>query len=351
MSTVQAPPVERFALPPEREANAPPERRGTPRDRVRLLVGRPAGIEHRVFRDLPELLAPGDLIVVNTSATLAAALVGADRDGRPIRLHVAGALDDGDWIVEPRLTDGSGPDLDTGRRGHRLYLPDRLILVLTAAYPDPAATSSRVWRARPSRVVPTAAYLAERGQPITYGHLRGHYPLADYQTVFATEPGSAEMPSAARPFSAELVVRLLTRGVAVAPVVLHAGVSSPELHEPPLPERFTVPAATARLVNSTRNAGGRVVAIGTTATRALETATAADGNVTAAAGWTDLVLGPHRPARVVTGLVSGLHAPEATHQLLLQAVAGPDLVAAVYAAAVRKDYLWHEFGDSSVFLP
>ena len=119
----------------------------------------------------------------------------------------------------------------------------------------------------------------------------------------------------------------MARGVPVVPLTLHTGVSSPELHEPPYPERFAVPEVTARLVNSTRRAGGRVVAVGTTVTRALETATDDDGVTRAAAGWTDLVLGPDRPARAVTGLITGLHEPEASHLQLLEAVAGPDLVA------------------------
>ena len=144
----------------------------------------------------------------------------------------------------------------------------------------------------------------------------------------------------------------MARGVVVAPLVLHAGVSSPEKDEPPMPERFTVPASTARLVASTRAAGGRVVAVGTTVVRALETATDPDGTVHPAHGWTDLVLGPDRPSRVVTGLITGLHAPEASHLLLLEAVAGPALVGRAYRAALEHgDYLWHEFGDSTLFLP
>jgi S-adenosylmethionine:tRNA ribosyltransferase-isomerase len=158
------------------------------------------------------------------------------------------------------------------------------------------------------------------------------------------------MASAGRPFSAEVLVRLMSRGVVVAPLTLHAGVSSPELHEPPYAERFEVPEVTARLVDGTRRAGGRVVAVGTTVTRALETATGPDGVVRAAGGWTDLVLGPDRRARVVTGLVTGLHVPEASHLHLLEAVAGPALVARAYEAAVAERYLWHEFGDSMLFL-
>ena len=249
-----------------------------------------------------------------------------------------------------RLPDASGPDLDVAA-GDRVLLPDGLVLQLAAPWPDASAARSRLWRARPSRPVDRAVYLQTHGRPVAYAYLAGRYPLRDYQTVFADEPGSAEMASAGRPFTAELVLRLAVRGVAVAPVVLHAGVSSPELHEPPLPERFRVPAATAALVGATRAAGGRVVAVGTTVTRALESAAGEDGSVRAADGWTDLVLGPHRPARVVTGLVTGLHAPEASHLLLLEAVAGAHLVREAYDAALSGGYLWHEFGDASVFLP
>jgi S-adenosylmethionine:tRNA ribosyltransferase-isomerase len=159
------------------------------------------------------------------------------------------------------------------------------------------------------------------------------------------------MPSAGRPFTHRLLVRLMVRGVAVAPLLLHTGVSSPEKHEPPMPERFKVPEATARLVNATRAAGGRVVAVGTTVTRALETVADPSGTVAAGSGWTDLVLGPDRPARVVTGLVTGLHEAEASHLLLLEAVAGRPLVATAYDAAVAERYLWHEFGDAMLLLP
>lgn len=336
-----------FVLPEGNEAAEPPERRGLARDGVRLLVARPSGVEHRRFSDLPDLLDPGDLVVVNTSATLAAA-IDVERAGRAGVLHVSGVLDDGDWVVELRLPDG--PDL-TARAGQQVKLPGELDLRLRTAYPDGLADQSRLWRAAPSRRVDVVAHLAAHGRPIGYRYLAGRYPLRDSQTVFAREPGSAEMPSAGRPFTADTVLRLVTRGVAVAPLLLHTGVSSPEAHEPPLPERYAVPAATARLVQSTRAAGGRVVAVGTTVVRALETVAASDGTVRADSGWTELVLGPDRPSRVVTGLVTGLHAPEASHLLLLEAVVGPQLLRAAYQAAVARRYLWHEFGDSSLFLP
>jgi S-adenosylmethionine:tRNA ribosyltransferase-isomerase len=211
--------------------------------------------------------------------------------------------------------------------------------------------SDRLWRARVEVPGGVEAYLARYGRPITYGYLRGRWPLPAYQTVFAREPGSAEMPSAGRPFTAELVTGLGSAGVAVAPVTLHTGVSSLESGEPPQPERFRVPEHTASLVSWTRGHGGRVVAVGTTVTRALESAVRPDGSVGAAAGWTDLVLSPERPARVVDGLVTGLHEPEASHLLLLEAVAGRAMVQRAYDAAVRNRYLWHEFGDSCLLLP
>ncbi len=350
MTVHEAKPVTRFTLPPGSDATAPPERRGVPRDGVRLLVARPGLVKHRRFHDLPELLEPGDLVVVNTSATLPAALDGRRADGRHAPVHVSTALDDGDWVVEVRRPDGNGPDL-TVTRGQTLRLPGRVHLRLAMSYPDPTAAVSRLWRATADPTPSLREYLARHGRPVRYGYLRKQFPLADYQTVFATDPGSAEMASAGRPFTTSLVVRLITRGIVVAPVVLHAGVSSPELPEPPTPERFQVSSTTAGLVNHVRAVGGRVVAVGTTTVRALESAAAADGTVRSASGWTDLVLGADRPARAVTGLVTGLHAPEASHLLLLEAVAGPRLVAAAYQAAVESGYLWHEFGDATLFLP
>jgi S-adenosylmethionine:tRNA ribosyltransferase-isomerase len=338
-----------FRLPPEAEATAPPESQGMSRDEVRLMTVHPDRVTTTRFRDLPRMLEPGDLLVVNTSATLPARVPARRADGVTVPLHVSTTLDDGSWVVEVRRPGNDGPDLGV-EPASVLALPGGVRLTLVGGFPEPRH-ASRLWRARTDPVVTTTTFLAAHGQPVRYGYLHGTFPLADYQNVYATEPGSAEMASAGRPFTAELLVRLMTRGIPVVPVTLHTGVSSPESHEPPYPERFTVPEVTARLVTSTRQAGRRVVAVGTTVTRALETATDDDGVTRAAGGWTDLVLGPDRPARAVTGLITGLHAPEASHLLLLEAVAGPELVDAAYRRAVDEHYLWHEFGDSMLFLP
>lgn len=334
-----------FELPDALEATAPPPRR----DRVRLLVAGRTGIRHACFDEFASFLAPGDLIVVNTSATLAAAVDGRRPDGRAVTVHFSTAVDDETWIVElrpPVHATGPLPDVTVGER---IELPVGVVLSVLA----PAAPSepTRLWRARVAVEGGVVAFLSRAGRPIRYGYVPAPYPLSDYQTVFAREPGSAEMPSAGRPFTAGIVTDLVVRGVGVAPVLLHTGVSSQEAGGVPLPERFEVTPATARLVNLTRASGGRVVAVGTTVTRALESAADRDGTVHARAGWTDLILGPERPARVVGGLVTGWHAPGASHLQLLQAVAGPELVRRAYAAALRHRYLWHEFGDSCLLLP
>jgi S-adenosylmethionine:tRNA ribosyltransferase-isomerase len=228
-----------------RDAIEPPEARGLARDEVRLLAASPRALRHLRFRDLPDLLEPGDLVVVNTSATVAAAVDGRRMGNRPVVVHFATSLDDGTWVVELRPPGAATGPVRDANIGERVELPSGAWLTLLAAYPDPAATGSRLWRSRVAVEGPVAELLARRGRPVSYAYVAGSWPLSAYQTVFAIEPGSAEMASAGRPFTAELVTRLVAGGVTVAPVTLHAGLSSPELGEPPQAERYAVPAATA----------------------------------------------------------------------------------------------------------
>jgi S-adenosylmethionine:tRNA ribosyltransferase-isomerase len=333
-----------FTLPDGVEASAPP----TVRDGVRLLVATPERLTHSRFADLAAFLEPGDLVVVNTSGTLAAAVDGVRQDGRAVTVHFATALDDGEWVVEVRPAFHAIGPIEDATAGDVVTLPDGVRVVLTAPHPDGQA---RLWRARVDVDGGLVAYLARHGRPIRYAYVPEPVPSIEYQTVFAREAGSAEMPSAGRPFTTDLVTDLVTCGIGVAPITLHTGVSSQDAGEPPQPERFRVPETTARAVNMTRAWGNRVVAVGTTVTRALETAADGDGIVRARRGWTDLVLGPDHPAQVVDGLVTGWHAPGASHLNLLEAVAGAELVERAYAEAVRARYLWHEFGDSCLLLP
>jgi S-adenosylmethionine:tRNA ribosyltransferase-isomerase len=338
-----------FELPPGLEAGQPPEARGLARDDVRLLVAESSGLRHARFAGLGQFLSPGDVLVVNTSATLAAAIDGRRPDGSAVTVHFSTLLDDGSWLVELRPPGrATGPVTDAAA-GQRVELAAGAALTLRRAVPRTGAVP-RLWQARVAVEGDVRAYLAVHGRPITYAYLTGSWPLSAYQTVFARDPGSAEMPSAGRPFSTDLVTSLVAGGVLVTPITLHTGVSSLEAGEAPLREWFRIPAPTAEVVSHARAAGRRVIAVGTTVTRALESGAAPDGTVTAGEGWTGLILGPDRPARAVDGIVTGWHAPGASHLSLLAAVAGPDLVSDAYAEAIRHRYRWHEFGDSCLLL-
>jgi S-adenosylmethionine:tRNA ribosyltransferase-isomerase len=330
-------------------APRPAEARGLARDEVRLLVATSDGLSHGRFRDLPEHLRAGDVLVVNTSATVAAE-VDADLDGNPVVLHVAHRLDDGDRVVELRTAPDASRSLLDARAGDVVRVGD-VRLVISEPWPGPASSptgsGNRLWRV--SVRGDLDRQLDWNGRPIAYGYLDRRYPLADYQTVFGTRPGSAEMASAGRPFTHELVTRLVTGGVQVAPVTLHTGVSSQEAGEAPGPEWFEVTPTSARTINQARADGGRVVSVGTTATRAVES-TVRGSSVVAGRGWTERVVTPAAPPRVVDGLVTGWHDPMASHLLLVEAVAGARLTQAAYDAAVAEGYLWHEFGDSALLL-
>ncbi|MDX3092710.1 S-adenosylmethionine:tRNA ribosyltransferase-isomerase [Streptomyces sp. ME02-6978a] len=405
-----------WSVPEELSARVPAERRGPGlgRDAVRLLVSRGTEVTHHAFPELPGLLRAGDLLLVNTSPTLAAAAdgrLGSDR----VVVHFSTRGEDGRWAVELRAPDGRGTTRPRagGPAGAVVELAEGVRLVLEEPL---AAGSERLWWARavapwardgrvrggnalgggphdggahdgdatgadatgtdardggaadadardggaagrvvrPSEVVDVPGLLRRHGRPIRYAYTERDQPLSAYQTVFALPgadgAGSAEMPSAARPFTPRLVAELVSRGVQFAPLTLHTGVASAEAHEPPYPERFAVPEASARLVNAARAGGGRVVAVGTTAVRAVESAAGADGIVRACAGWTDLVVTPGRGVRVVDGLLTGLHEPEASHLLMLEAVAGREAVERGYEEALAGRYLWHEFGDVHLLL-
>jgi S-adenosylmethionine:tRNA ribosyltransferase-isomerase len=341
--------VPAFALPSGLEAHEPPEARGIDRDEVRLLVAtrHDGSVVHSRFRELPSFLEPGDLLVLNTSATLAAAVPAQQPDGTQLELRLSTPAPDdagGRWTVELRR--GASPFAGV-EVGERLALPAGAVAEILAPY----AGGGRLWLAQLDLPYGLEAYLDRHGSPIRYGYVPHPWPLSAYQNVYAQEPGSTEMASAGRPFTDELITRLVAGGVLVARVTLHTGVSSPEGHERPYPEPYRVPVETARLVNAVRAWGGRVVAVGTTVVRALETVAEPDGTVVPGEGWTNLVVSPERGLLAVDGLLTGWHEPRASHLELLRAAAGDELLASSYRAALEHGYLWHEFGDSHLVLP
>lgn len=321
------------------EATAPPELRGIARDEVRLLVtDRANGTHaHARFLELPSFLRKGDLLVVNDSATLPAAIAARHSNGQSIALHVSTKIDQRLWTAEPR-----GPVL----RGDELQLPGGGSAVIIAPA-DPE--HPRSWYAWFQLPMPMNEYLAAFGEPIRYNYVTEHFPLSAYQTIFAKEPGSAEMPSAARPFTLRVLNAVHERGIEIATVTLHCGVASFEAPERPGTERYAVGAQTACTVNAARRENRRVIAVGTTALRALESA-ASNGEIVASSGWTDLVIrDPYRP-KAVDALLTGFHDAAATHQWILQAFLEPRLLASAYAEAAERGYFQHEFGDVHLIL-
>jgi S-adenosylmethionine:tRNA ribosyltransferase-isomerase len=369
-----------FELPAELEASEPPEARGLTRDGVRLLVSHrwDDRVEHARFSEMDWFLRPGDVLAINTSGTRNAALAVQREDGTPLHLHLSTQLPGGVWTVELRDPgpNGTRPFL-TASSGERLTLPAGGSATLLTPYRSAAASRSRegirLWLAildLPEHVDP---FLQRHGFPIRYGYVPREWDSSHYQTVYATEVGSAEMPSAGRAFTPELITRLAAGGVQIAPLILHTGVASLEEHEPPYEEYYRVPPETARLINGAHAANRRVVAVGTTTIRALETVTDADGITHAGEGWTRLVITPRRCLRSVDGLLTGLHEPRATHLAMLGAVAGREEVCEecrravpsastklalagmrhlqrAYSEALKERYLWHEFGDLHLIL-
>jgi S-adenosylmethionine:tRNA ribosyltransferase-isomerase len=356
MAVLMRPPMA-FTVPPEREAHEPPEARGLARDGVRLMVtDRSTGESvHARARDLPAFLRPGDLMVLNVSATLPAAVTARSPDGRLVALHLSTRLTDDLWVVEPRTNSPSARGSDTGSpsprapwigRGETLSLPGDARATMLIPY----RRSHRLWVAHLDLPGPVLEYLARWGHPISYPYVPEPWPLAMYQTVYAEMPGSAEMPSAGRPLTDGILRRLGEAGVSVARLVLHTGVASLERDEPPYEEFYSVPAETAEAVQVTRVTGGRVIAVGTTVVRALESSVDAAGRVIASRGWTDLVITPARGLRVVAGLLTGFHEPRASHWAMLEAIADPQVLERSYREALAAGYLWHEFGDLQLLL-
>ena len=324
-----------FVLPQELEAHEPPEVRGNGRDDVRMLVSNleTGEVTDTRFRELPDFLRAGDVLVLNTSATLPAALTALRESGEEIALHWSTSLPGNLSIVEPRKVQATA--------GEVLTLAGGGMATLLAPY----RTSRRLWIAQFEIDGSVVDYLHRWGRPIRYPYVTDAFPISAYQTVYAGREGSAEMPSAGRALTRSMLACLRARGVGIAKLVLHTGVASLELHEAPFDEWYEVPLRTAERIREAKQRGGRVIAVGTTVVRALESSVDANGDLIASRGWTDLVITPERGVHVVDGLLTGLHEPRASHLQMLEAIAGRKTIEKAYAAALGREYLWHEFGD------
>lgn len=338
-----------FSIDSTRFASLPAERRGVPRDRVKLLVAsaHTPEVQHVPFADIAHHLDAGDVLVANNSATIAGQYDAHHSERGPVVVHVGSVLPGGGVMVEVRCAPDASRAVLDAEAGDVIRVGGAT-LKLVEPWPkvgSPTGVGNRIWRARVDGSLPT-----QDARPIAYGYLARSLPLEDYQSVFSQVLGSAEMPSAARPFTRSVLQRLTDAGVVVACLTLHTGFSSQEVGEPPLPEWRSVPRDTADVVNRAVAEGRRVVTVGTTSTRALESAVGDDGVVRPVSGWTSHVIGPDNPARVTDGIITGWHDQGASHLALVESVAGKDVTQRAYASASASGYLWHEFGDAGLLL-
>ena len=339
----------RFNLPPELEAHQPAERRGVRRDQVRLLVlPRFQGpFVHTQFDTLGKFLCPGDLLVVNTSRTLPALLRTHDEEGKPVEVRLAHRRSDEVW--DALLLDGR---VHIGREGMTLDFGQGLTACVEMRRPD----LPFLWLVHFDRCcIPLLDLIYRLGEPVRYSYVEEAYPIDLYQTVYASEPGSVEMPSAGRPLSWQMLLDLQRKGVGFATITLHTGLSSSrddelDVSHPIYAEQFRVPGETAEAIHLAQRQSGRVIAVGTTVVRALETAAHADGSVRPQNGWTRLHISAGYRLRAVNTLLTGLHEPRTSHLDLLSALVDPARLQAAYQEAIQREYLWHEFGDVNLII-
>jgi S-adenosylmethionine:tRNA ribosyltransferase-isomerase len=342
-------PVIKFELPPDLEAHQPPEMRGLRRDQVRLLVlprfeGEP---DHTDFSALGDFLRAGDLLVVNNSRTLPALLHARDETGHEVEVRLAHRRSEDLW--DALLLQGRS---HVGRAGMHLDFGQGLSAQVSGTDPD----LPFLWQVQFDQCCAELLDMIYRlGLPIRYDYVPNALPLDLYQTVYAGQPGSVEMVSAGRPFTWELLLRLERQGVDLASLSLHTGLSSSrdeaiDATYPNYEEEFDLPESTAQAINACHLRGGRVIAVGTTVVRTLETVAKGDGRVFPTHGWTRLHIAANHRLRTVDALLTGLHEPESSHLDLLSAFVPPARLKAAYLDAIERCYLWHEFGDMNLII-
>jgi S-adenosylmethionine:tRNA ribosyltransferase-isomerase len=333
-----------FQVPEILNASIPAEYRGIRRDQVRLMAldTVTGGTFHSTFYQLDEYLREGDLLVLNNSRTIPAVLKGK-KGKQTIEIRLSRRLSDHEWealVVGGVFSVGESIDLPGNLAATIIGLGSETPLVILSFSKSGLDLFDTIYR---------------YGEPIHYEYIETPWPLEVYQTVYASVPGSVEMPSAGRAFSWKLLNKLKQKGVNIAFIKLHAGLSyygndrwpNPSKHV----EEYCVPEDTARLINETKANNGRVIAVGTTVVRALETAVNHCGSVKAQEGVTSLYIKKGYPLKAVDGLITGLHEPEASHLDLLSAFIEEKLLMKAYGEALAAGYLWHEFGDMNLILP
>ncbi len=338
--------------------------RPDPLEELLLIIDSTANAVRDAFvRDLPENLRAGDLLVLNDAATLPASLRAVAPSGRTMEIRLAGEREDGCWRVvlfgdgDWRTPTERRAEPERLRRGDRLTFASGAGHDLSARVELVSAVSPRLVDIRFDRSGASLWQAMYRlGRPVQYSYLEDSLALWHVQTRYAGRPWAVELPSAGRPLTGALLQRLSARGVRLGRLTHAAGLSSTGdavLDAAlPLPERYDIPHETVRLIEEVRSGGGRVIAVGTTVVRALEScAREHGGSLAPGRSITALVLGPGYRPLVVDGLFTGLHEPTASHFNLIKMFAAADLLRSAYSHAESIGYRHHEFGDSCLILP
>ena len=342
-----------FTLPQELAAKEPAERRGISRDEVRLMVIDPTQnnrVTHTKFNNLSKFLQPGDLLVFNSSRTLPASLKGCQVNGTCLEVRLAHKQPDNSWLA--LLLCQQGEPFSCGlRNGMELDFG----LGLTAKVEMPDSHIHRLWQIRFNHYGTELIDLFYRlGQPIRYSYVSAPWDLDYYQTVYAVEPGSAEMPSAGRAFTWKMLFDLKRQGIETTNIVLHTGLSSYvddelDAQHPASQEEYSIDDLAAQKINQAKSRGNRIIAVGTTVVRALESVVNR-GKIIPQHGYTRLHINASHQLQTVDGLLTGMHEPEASHLDLLTAFLPAEQIQSAYQEAVAKQYLWHEFGDLNLIM-
>ncbi len=353
-----------FELPANLECSKPTEVRGLRRDEVRLMVSEMETdkIHHDVFKNIVEYLNEGDVLVVNTSGTMKAALTGVYNNETNVNVHFSTQTQNKKWVIEIReIIDGKTRRFSHGKIGGFIQLKNGGKIKLVKPYYNESDHNSpikddnqnhlQLWIVDLLLNNSLENYLEQHGENIRYNYLKDSYPTSYYQTVFANEMGSAEMPSAGRAFTSELISKLIIKGVEIVPVLLHTGVASLEKNEKPYEEYFRVSEHSANRINFAKKQGKKIIAVGTTVVRTLETLANKHKEIHAGTGWTNIFITPEKGLKIVDGLLTGFHEPQASHLFMLEALARREHLEKTYNEAIEENYLWHEFGDLHLLMP
>ncbi|RHW42059.1 S-adenosylmethionine:tRNA ribosyltransferase-isomerase [Neobacillus notoginsengisoli] len=332
-----------FHLPLSLNASAPPERRGVRRDHVRMMVlSKETGHAcHDQFYHLDRYLASGDVLVLNNSRTIPAILKGrAASTSLELEIRLARKIDDRRWHALLVSTEGV-------KEGETIVFSAQLQGVVEKTTPDSPLSMIRFSKSGTSLF----NEIYSIGEPVRYEYIEDPWDLDYYQTVFASHPGSVEMPSAGRAFTWEMLFKLRKKGVKITFIQLHTGLSyflndRWDHHPSKNTEQYIVPTESWNEIISAKLSGKRVIAAGTTVVRALETAI----ETNELSGWTNLYIHPGYQLKVADGILTGLHEPEASHLAMLSAFISQEKLCQAYQEAVEEKYLWHEFGDMNLIL-